>query len=395
MSGKLSNIQATLENDVNDAVNKLARIRHIFDDAKATYNLGLDLQSMLMSPARLVVGGEFSSGKSTFVKMLLGKHVVKTKASASAMPTVHFQYATKPGIRAISAVSKHEISSFGQLTEEELQDYETLEVCADLPFLKQFEIFDTPGTSDPKRDVDQLLSVVDQADSIIWCTNATQAWRESERRMWDAMPTELQQRSILLVTHVDLPSVKSSIDRLMKRLKKDAAPLFWDIIPIELLSACAARDVDGTIINPTAWNASGGADCIAAMNAIYTQVRENKIRYVTYELATKIMPYIDENMSTTKSTINYWARILNEIKSPDSKNMAMGYLKALNKMLNFLDGNFELTPDENEKIARRIQEAIENIKATYAQEETAENIKEMRSIMKQLDWEFHFIDMLA
>lgn len=393
------NIQATLEKDVGDAVNKLTRIRNVSGGAKEAYNLALNLQSMLTSPVRLVVGGEFSSGKSTFVKMLLGQHVVKTAASASAMPTVHFQYAAEAKIRAVNAGTSYEISNLDRLSEEELQKYDMLEVMADIPFLKQFEIFDTPGTSDPKRDVDQLLSVADQADFVIWCTNATQAWRESERRMWASMPAKLQQRSILLVTHVDLQSVKLSVDRLMRRLKKDAAPMFRDIIPIELLSACAARDSDGAITDPIAWNNSGGADCIVAMEAIFDQVHEDKIQHVQYEFATKIAPFIDANMSTTKSAMRYWARLWDEEKSyvsnADIKSTAESNLQILNKMLTFLDGNFELTSEENEKIVSRIHEAIVFMETIPAQEGGTEDAKKMHGIMKQLDWEFRFITILA
>ena len=399
MQKKASDKQAVLENDIGDAVNRLSRIMHVSDDAKASYILAQNLQSMLTSPAKLAVGGEFSSGKSTFVKMLLGQHVVKTAASASVMPTVHFQYAAEAKIRAVNADISYVISNLGKLSEEELQEYDVLEVMADLPFLKKFEVFDTPGTSDPKRDVDQLLSVADQVDFIIWCTNATQAWRESERRMWASMPTKMQQKSILLVTHVDLSSVKSSVDRLMKRLKKDAAPMFRDVIPIELLSACAARDSDGVIIDPNAWNNSGGADCISAMEAISVQVHEDKIQHVQYEFATKIAPFIDKNMSTTKSALRYWARLLEETKSyvrnADIKSIAERNLQILNKMLKFLDGNFELTPEENEKIFRRIQEAIVFMETIPTQEGTSKDAKRMHGIMKQLDWEFHSINMLA
>lgn len=390
---------AELESAVDDAINKLTGADHSVAEVIEAYNTAQNLKARLTGPVKVVVGGEFSSGKSTFIKMLLGRHVVQTQASASSMPTVNFQYSAKPGFRAVGAKNSRDIPDLGALSDDELHKLERLEVMTDLPFLKKFELFDTPGTSDPTRDVDQLLTVVDQADFIIWCTNATQAWRESERIMWDAMPDELKKRSLLLVTHVDLPSVKPSIDRLMKRLTKDASSLFREIIPVELLLASGARDGDGKVTDPAAWDASGGGKCIAEMDAVFTEIRAESFKYAEHELATKVMPYIEAKLSSTKSFMIYWARQLDETKSQtkgaDSAAVSLGYIKLLESMLKFLAGNFELSAEDITKLTNRLKEVRDLIEASLLQEGADAHLEKNQGAIAQLDWEFHHISMLA
>ncbi|MCK4711650.1 MAG: hypothetical protein KAT26_02090, partial [Marinosulfonomonas sp.] len=88
---------AELESAVDDAINKLTGADHSVAEVIEAYNTAQNLKARLTGPVKVVVGGEFSSGKSTFIKMLLGRHVVQTQASASSMPTVNFQSSAKLG----------------------------------------------------------------------------------------------------------------------------------------------------------------------------------------------------------------------------------------------------------------------------------------------------------
>ena len=229
--------------------------------------------SRLQAPIRVAIGGEFSSGKSSLVKMMLGAHVVTPGAAASAVPTVRFHYMPSLSIRLRKDDESLEITADTKLPRAELLQYDRMDVGIDLPLLKALEIYDTPGTSDPNRTEDQIQHVASQVDFVIWCTNATQAWRQSERKLFLGLDEAVRQRSLLVVTHVDLPRVKASLGRLMARLEKEAGPLFHAVIPMDVLGATQSRDAAGQIREPASWRESGGEKFFAAMHDVIESVR--------------------------------------------------------------------------------------------------------------------------
>ena len=399
MSNEATKTQIELEGTVAAALKKLGLADQNNSEIIKAKDAALDAQTLLTRPIKIAVGGEFSSGKSTFVEMLLGQHVVQAQASASAMPTVHFQYSETPGYRGLGPGGSKALDTIETLGEADMRELDCLEVMADIPFLRTFEIFDTPGTSDPSRTVDQLLTVSSQVDFIIWCTNATQAWRESERRMWEYLPFELKQRSILLVTHVDLPSVKASLGKLMKRLMKETANIFGAVIPVELLAAQKARDFAGNILDKAVWKASGGAECLATMHAMSAEIRAEVFHIIQHDLETKILPVANKSKPVPKPFITYWASELRKSRSNhssgDHSSVTQDYLKLLNDSIAFIANNQTSADVAPEILVSRLKEARNYIENTLAQEKPRVSVKTHHNIIEQLDWEFRHTDMLS
>ena len=399
MQDNPSDFQVKLEKTVSTAIAKLSQAAQGDNRIAKAHDAALDLQTLLTRPIKVAIGGEFSSGKSTFVKMLLGQHVVDMQASASAMPTVSFIYGAETTYRAITAQRSWDVRDIEALTEDELRGLECLEIVADVPFLKQYEIFDTPGTADPSRSVDQLLTIATHADFVIWCTNATQAWRESERRMWENLPFELKKRSLLIVTHVDLPSVKPSMGRLMKRMKKEAGLLFEKIIPMELLAASAARDKSGAVTNEVSWVASGGSECLGAMAAISAEVRADVFANAVHDLENIILPVIAELEARTPQFAAYWMQELSKTQTKlhgaDGAITTLGHLKLVEGVLAFITKSDAAQSTEAKKMASRLQEAQNYIGNILLKDGSAQNTEESNAIIAQLDWEFKHINILS
>jgi hypothetical protein len=80
-------------------------------------------------------------------------------------------------------------------------------------------------------------AVLPQADAVIWCTPATQAWRQSEAAIWDEIDPDVQERSVLLVTRIDKVLSDSDRARLMKRMRRETTGTFRDIFAVDLMSA--------------------------------------------------------------------------------------------------------------------------------------------------------------
>ena len=108
-----------------------------------------------------------------------------------------------------------------------------------------------PGISDPNMDAEVWQRVLPIADMIVWCTHATQAWRQSEAAVWSTIPAELQSKSFLLLTRMDKILSERDKTRVVRRVAREAEEFFAGLYPISLTQAMAGRD------DPDRWAACG------------------------------------------------------------------------------------------------------------------------------------------
>jgi GTP-binding protein EngB required for normal cell division len=140
----------------------------------------------LDEPLRVVVLGEFSAGKSTFLNALVGAEV----SPMGVLPTtahVHWLRHGAPGARVIDRR--------GDVVETSVEDcaravarrraagveIDRVEVSLPLPALARLELIDTPGfnSGDPAHD-DAARRALALADVALWLFDARQAGRHSE-----------------------------------------------------------------------------------------------------------------------------------------------------------------------------------------------------------------------
>lgn len=251
------------------------------------------LLKRLVTPVRTMMAGEFSSGKSTLANLLVGEQLIPTSVLASPLPPVVFRHGAtlsasacwwkgrepqpfaRPDFDAIMAVEP---------------DYVVL--TAPNPILKRVSIFDTPGTADPDREGEALIELSARAEMIIWCTNAVQAWRESERHIWSQLAPSVTRNGILAVTHVDLPSVRIGYDRIMARLTREAKPLFRAIYPIDAPSAIEAAP-GGVVVDEAQWTESGGAELFKGILDLATAIRLPDVMAARELITNRIGPILD------------------------------------------------------------------------------------------------------
>lgn len=365
-------------------------------EASSTPEL-LDLRDRLQSPVKMALAGEFSSGKTTLARMLLGREFVTTKAAASAMPTVRFHFGEKDRYFLHTAGEVREIEAIDELTAQDMRMADQLIVETEQPLLKQIEIYDTPGTSDPTRDSDQIVDVANEVEFIIWCTNATQAWRQSERAMWEALPHKAHERSILAVTHVDLPKVKASLDRLMKRMTKEAGPMFHKVLAIDLLTAIKSRFDAQLVNNPVGWHESGGAACMGTIMTLVADVRALQIAEAETLLgdATEKPEAVAVDMpevateTVSASFVSVWEKELRAVRQ--LRESPLTYCEFLNQMRLGETGDWQEPAPVATEITARLQEAYDVVRS-------ADSTEVAKDVIVQLDWEFRNIvvaDMMA
>jgi Dynamin family len=192
-------------------------------------------------PARVVVIGEFNSGKTTLVNALLGAAVLPTSFTRhTAYPTV-VGFAAKPWLRAELAGRRRIAVPWSCIDGTPAGHIRRLHVGMPLDPLRTLRATDTPGFGlGDEADEARTLRACRGADTVIWCTPAMQAWKASELRTWLALPRSVRQRGVLAVTFMDLLPSKGDAGRLLARLAADAGPHFRRIVTFSAQGFLAA-----------------------------------------------------------------------------------------------------------------------------------------------------------
>jgi hypothetical protein len=213
----------------------------------------------------LALLGEFSAGKSSIVNLLLGRDMLPTAVLSSTRWPTYVRYAPYLRIEAISERGRREPVSPDAVKTLAREDLSFLDVGAPNELLRHVELLDTPGFADPFHDPERTLGVVESADICIWCTLATQAWRQSERKIWLSLPARFRSGGILVVTHVDSLAHRGEQSRVRARLEREASDLFGDIVLLSVPDAARAMKPDGGIADAELWQDSGGGALVATL----------------------------------------------------------------------------------------------------------------------------------
>ena len=185
--------------------------------------------------------GEFSAGKSTLANLLICEGRSPVKVTATQRPPVWYAHGTDaPYIVDV----RGEVTTIddAQIDDVRVASTKYIKVFVAADILEFFDIIDMPGNSDPNMSSDIWRRASNYADGVIWCSHATQAWRQSEAAIWDEMPPELYDWSLLLLTRFDKLLTESDRRRVVARVQKETQGLFRELFPISLLEAVEAGD---------------------------------------------------------------------------------------------------------------------------------------------------------
>lgn len=194
--------------------------------------------------------GEFSAGKSTLANILLGEHKSPVKVTATQQPPIWFTHGPERAevVGLDGSRRPVEIDAIAEVDRASTA-YVTVSLEADV--LEIMDLIDMPGISDPNTPPEVWKRVIGNADHVIWCTHAIQAWRQSEAATWEELPPSLYDKSLLLLTRFDKIHSDHDRRRVLARVRAETAGLFAEVFPISLLEASLAGD------DRAAWEASG------------------------------------------------------------------------------------------------------------------------------------------
>ncbi|WP_170763559.1 dynamin family protein [Ruegeria lacuscaerulensis] len=215
--------------------------------------------------------GEFSAGKSTLMNFLLRSQALPTQVTATQLPPVWFSWGKQ------SAYIQRHDGTRENITLEQLDcvgvnDAQFVRIFLEADILEAVDLIDTPGISDPKISSDVWRRAVGQANGVLWCTHATQAWRETERATWVSLPERLQHNSLLLVTRADVLGAKDR-QKVLRRVNREAGHLFNRSILFSARDAIIARDKSG---DAELWARSGGGKMVDSFLEITEQIMDSR-----------------------------------------------------------------------------------------------------------------------
>ena len=215
--------------------------------------------------------GEFSAGKSTLSNLLIGAEALPVNVTATQLPPVWIARGTEAPYLVDLDGQEHDID-LAELERVSVEGTNHIRIFHDAPRLAEFDLIDMPGISDPNMAADVWQRVIHHADVVIWCSHATQAWRQSEAAVWSTMPEVLYDRSILLLTRMDKILSDRDQARVVKRVQSETKGLFRKVLPVSLLRALDAEE--GSDI----WDTCGATELVTSLAELVHEVETGETR---------------------------------------------------------------------------------------------------------------------
>ncbi|MBY6141243.1 hypothetical protein KUV26_17530 [Leisingera daeponensis] len=210
-------------------------------------------QTAQYAPARkprLALMGEFSAGKSTLTNLLVGRQPLPTRVTATRLPPVWISHGAECA-RLIGPSGSEVPVPLEDLAGAPLETTALIRLTLPAEALELCDLIDMPGISDPNMPASVWQNLLPEVDSVIWCTHATQAWRQSEAAAWEEISARLDAPSTLLITHFDKLMTPRDRDRVLRRVRKETGDRFNAVFPLSLSQALAAGE------DMEAWKTSG------------------------------------------------------------------------------------------------------------------------------------------
>ncbi|WP_374647324.1 dynamin family protein [Tabrizicola sp.] len=207
---------------------------------------------------RLAIMGEFSSGKSTLCNVLMGARPLLEKVTATQLPPVWLSYGPEDAYTMGLDGQAYELD-LADLERVSLETTEHVRIFMKSDILRYTDLIDMPGISDPSMSPEVWERMAHLADGVLWCTHATQAWRQSESGVWNSFPAEMRRSSLLLVTRFDKILGDSDKAKVLKRVRQETEGLFAEVFPMSLMQAMTAGDDEAR------WQDSGAQDFTGAL----------------------------------------------------------------------------------------------------------------------------------
>jgi len=202
---------------------------------------------------RIVVAGEFESGKSSVINAMLRGPILPCNPGLVSRPIIRITNAAKKSIEAEDTMG----SAYTPTSLNDLRDNENLASCdvrVPLGLMAGVEIIEVPFHHEGGISANHL-EMIAEADLIIWVTIASQAWRLSEQAIIEGLPFHARNKSILAISRADKLRKAEDLDKIETRLQKDASKFFSEIVFMQ----ASTDNLQHAVADNRIWEETGGA----------------------------------------------------------------------------------------------------------------------------------------
>ena len=216
---------------------------------------------------RIALMGEFSAGKSTLANLMIGAEYLPVQVVATQLPPVWITRGDAAPV-LVGLDGSETPCDLSRPQDIPLEDTAYIRVCRDEEILKHCDIIDLPGISDPNMAADVWERMLPLADGVVWCSPATQAWRQSEAAVWEAVSSEKYAHSILLLTRGDMLVRDRDRERVLRRVRSETRDLFSETLMVSLVLARDCGD------DEEMWEQSGAEPFVTRFLDIVETLKE-------------------------------------------------------------------------------------------------------------------------
>lgn len=232
--------------------------------------------------------GEFSAGKSTLLNFLIEEDLLPTRATATELPPVWFSHG-KGGSYYVTADGNRVPLPDNDLDQVD-QSARFVRLFVEAEILEHCDVIDTPGISDPNLAVETWRIAAGFANMVLWCTSATQAWRQTEYSAWTSLPERLRKHSLLIVTRADKLTTEVDKDKVARRMARETTELFAGTIFMATPNAVLAKAELANGLETPLWDESGAGplldNLVSRLEGVYNDKAALFERYALPEGAS-------------------------------------------------------------------------------------------------------------
>ncbi len=250
-----------------------ALMAHIKNNAKRLYSTGnFEKEAVALwkiteesaRPLLVLVMGEFKTGKSTFVNLLLKDSVLKTDAAPATAVVSLLRYGDKKRVvihkwdetTAEYAFEKlAEITAEGDTAKQKLRDeIEYVEIFYPNEILKSINFVDTPGLNVHNvRHIKSTENFQQKADLVLWVFNATRTAARTELSEIAALGNRL--KPLAIVNRMDAIDLEEETpEEVLDNIRQRLGDTVQDVIGISALQAKTAMNAnDNALLVQSGW----------------------------------------------------------------------------------------------------------------------------------------------
>lgn len=219
---------------------------------------------------RVIVAGEFRSGKSAVLNAIARDNVMPRPFAPELRYPAILRYSDEPYL-AVQDISGqvHPISAPEDA--EDIDDVYAYLVGSNQTHLKSIELIEL-SFEDDESVSDEAIDIVKTADVLIWLTIASQAWRLSEKSILDQLEDVFPQHMLLAVSRGDKLRSETDRDKISGRLHREAGEYFSDIIFLNAPN----RLISDSKENEKAWAETSGQKIYGLLAGISTNAEPQR-----------------------------------------------------------------------------------------------------------------------